>query len=57
MEHDFEEISRHLPPYLLPKQREQLFTELRSFPENANYFLNRNFHPDALLQGDGGGNP
>lgn len=55
MDSNIEEIARHLPPYLLPKQREQLFTELRSFPEKANYFLNRNVHPDEVLQGDGWG--
>ncbi|MBL1261076.1 MAG: hypothetical protein COB33_011150 [Thiotrichaceae bacterium] len=55
MENELKEAARYLPPYLLPKQREQLFEEIRSFPEKANYYLARNTYANEMLQGDGWG--
>ena len=52
MDKDILETSEiHLPPYLFPNERKELFSELRRFPENRNYYLNPAIHTD-FLQGD-----
>lgn len=49
----FETIECHLPPYLSPKQKEDLYKELKAFPESFSYYYNRSRFNDELLQGDG----
>lgn len=47
----YEEIKLHLPAYLSPEQKSDLFKELKSFPTNFNYYAT---HPGKeILQGDG----
>lgn len=43
----------HLPPYLLPEHKQQLYSELRNFPEKFNYYTSK--FDDEMLQGDGWG--
>lgn len=40
-----------LPAYLTPEQKQDLYRELNSFPDNTNYFLAHGYH-EQLLQGD-----
>jgi hypothetical protein len=47
----FEKVKLHLPPYLSPEKKEQLYQELKSFPEKFSYYIFKD-EPD-VLQGDG----
>ena len=47
----FEKIELYLPKYLTPNQKSELFSELKKFPDNQNFYLFA--EPVELLQGDG----
>lgn len=49
----FEQIKLFLPKYLTPEQTRELFSELESFPNNHNFYLQNSDLKDQLLQGDG----
>ena len=49
----FEQIKLFLPKYLTPEQTRELFSELESFPNNYNFYLQNPDLSDQLLQGDG----
>ncbi|MEZ4459403.1 MAG: hypothetical protein R3E66_06680 [bacterium] len=51
--HIVSDIERYLPPYLTPEDRAKLWSELKSFPENMNFYLQDANLRDELLQGDG----
>ena len=48
----FEQVRLYLPQYLSPERQQDLWSELRSFPNNHSIYSTRNNEPD-LLQGDG----
>jgi hypothetical protein len=48
----FEQIKTFLPAYLSPENKRQLFEELKSFPDNVNYYLHDKSE-EEMLQGDG----
>jgi len=48
------EIKNFLPKYLSPKSRDNLFDELKKYPDNIDKrFYSRNVETDNLYQGDG----
>lgn len=47
-----DQIKLFLPKYLSPERQDQLWTELRSFPNNRPFYSTRVQEPE-LLQGDG----
>lgn len=49
----FEQIKLFLPKYLTPEQKEQLFSELKTFPNCSDFYLDppHNFE-QSILQGD-----
>lgn len=49
----FEQIRLLLPKYLTPTESQDLFQELRKFPDNASFYFEREDLRDELLQGDG----
>ena len=46
----FEQIKSYLPSYLTPENKAELFSELKKFPNNFNYYLCP--HKETYLQGD-----
>ncbi len=42
-----------LPKYLTPSQQQELYSELRKFPERFTYYLDSSKLQEELLQGDG----
>lgn len=48
-----QQIQQFLPKYLSPAQKDQLWAELASFPENFPYYFHNPALQDDLLQGDG----
>lgn len=48
----FEQIKLYLPKYLTPENQQLLYSELRTFPNNKNFYLSGKY-PDNYLQGDG----
>ena len=50
-----EEIEKYLPKYLSPETEEQLFSQLKQFPENIDkrFYSFRLKKQDILYQGDG----
>ena len=50
-----EEIKTYLPKYLSPESEEDLFYQLKQFPENMNDRLYTNYllEPEVIYQGDG----
>lgn len=49
----FEQIRTFLPKYLTPTEKDDLFEELRRFPDNASFYFDREDLRSELLQGDG----
>jgi hypothetical protein len=49
----FEQIRTFLPKYLTPAEKDDLFEELKRFPENASFYFDREDLRSELLQGDG----
>lgn len=49
----FEQIRTFLPKYLTPAEKDDLFEELKRFPENASFYFGREDLRNELLQGDG----
>lgn len=49
----FEEISVFLPSYLSSTEQRDLYRELKSFPENKNFYLPKASYATDVLQGDG----
>ena len=52
---DFEDVKKYLPQYLSDFANENLFSELKNFPENLDIRLYTNFlkETESLYQGDG----
>ena len=50
-----EEIKIYLPKYLSPESEENLFDQLKQFPENMDHRLYTNYllEPEVIYQGDG----
>ena len=48
---DAEILDRHLPTYLLPSEKAQLFEELKKFPSTGNYFTCE-IPYEGIMQGD-----
>jgi hypothetical protein len=49
----FEQIRVLLPKYLTPAEKDDLFEELKRFPDNASFYFDRDDLRSELLQGDG----
>lgn len=49
----FEQIRTFLPKYLTPAEKDDLFEELKRFPDNASFYFDREGLRGELLQGDG----
>ena len=49
----FEQIKLYLPKYLTTDQREELYEDLKKFPDIPSYYLNNEELGQKLLQGDG----
>ena len=49
----FEQIRTFLPKYLTPEEKEDLFEELKRFPDNTSFYFDREDLRNELLQGDG----
>lgn len=49
----FEQIRILLPKYLTPSEKEDLFDELKRFPNNEAFYFDRDDLRNELLQGDG----
>jgi hypothetical protein len=47
-----EQVRLYLPQYLSPARQQELWSELRAFPNNRSIYSTRNNDPDSL-QGDG----
>jgi hypothetical protein len=47
-----EDVSKFLPEYLTPKDKKQLWKELKSFPDGFCYYASAEELQDELLQGD-----
>lgn len=47
-----EVFEKQLPYYLTQERKEGLIKELNSFPDNINYYLNKYFYQNDILQGD-----
>jgi hypothetical protein len=48
----FDQVRLYLPQYLSPERQQDLWNDLRSFPNNRTIYSTRNIDPDCL-QGDG----
>lgn len=48
-----EQIRLLLPKYLTPTERDDLFEELKRFPDNTSFYFDRKDLREELLQGDG----
>lgn len=48
-----EAIQDHIPKYLTAPLQEELFKNLKGFPENFNYYWNKLASDSEVLQGDG----
>lgn len=49
----FEQIRVLLPKYLTPAEKDDLFEELKRFPDNDSFYFDREDLRNELLQGDG----
>jgi len=49
----FEQIKLYLPKYLTPTQTEDLYEELKKFPDFTTYYWDSDEFREQLLQGDG----
>lgn len=49
----FDDFHQYLPKYLFPRDKRELFEELKAFPENTHYYLNKTQLQEKFLQGDG----